>query len=76
MKQLLSISTQYWIGLNDQTTEGRWVWLNGEEATSQTALWSSNQPNGGSREDCGVILTNNLGYDGSCNSAFHAVCEK
>ena len=75
MKQVLSISIEYWTGLNDQATEGRWVWVNGEEATTQTALWDSSQPNGGSREDCGRIYTDNLGYDTSCNNAYYAVCE-
>ena len=77
MRQILSISSDYyWIGLNDQETEGRWVWLNGEEATRQTAMWGSGEPNNlGSGQDCGTIYTNNLGHDISCNHAFHAVCE-
>ena len=76
LKQVLSISSSYWIGLNDQAREGRWVWLNGEVATSQTALWHSGEPNGGSGEDCGRIYTNNLGNDVPCNRAYPAVCEK
>jgi hypothetical protein len=45
-----------WIGLNDLTTEGQWVWSSGEPVTFLN--WAPGEPNNGStlEEDAGQLL--------------------
>ena len=43
----------YWIGLSDKATEGRFQWVNGEQASSTDRnLWRTGQPRGS--HDCVV----------------------
>ena len=61
--QNLSMNNIYfWIGANDIVSEGNWVWLNGERASSSELIWISGQPNNhGGKQDCAVVT----GYPGS-----------
>ena len=45
----------YWIGLNDATTEGTFVWSNGSGATYRN--WNSGQPDNYNNEDYAHIIT-------------------
>ncbi len=44
----------YFIGINDLTTEGTWVWVNGE-AVNYTN-WAAGEPNNSGNEDVGTVL--------------------
>ena len=72
----------YWsVGLNDQRTEGDYVWVS--EQTGVAPTWATGEPSGSStmfdESDCGYISSidgANLMYDGDCglaNSFF--ICE-
>jgi hypothetical protein len=69
-----------WIGLNDQLVEGSFVWDHGEP--NNWNLFNLGEPNGGTRENCALIVTNS--YDGSmygswvdseCGGTYSYVCE-
>ena len=64
-----------WIGANDRTTEGSWVW--DSDKSSMSAIWASGEPNsGGGEEDCG-----NIGHfaeklnDYNCESKQQVACQ-
>ena len=80
--QNLSIGYHYYIGASDMASEGNWVWLNGEPASSTELIWESNQPNGGRNENC-VVLIGTAGrsdkeraHDVPCSNNFLGLCEK
>ena len=51
--QNLSIgNTHFWIGVNDIASEGNWVWVNGERASSSELIWYSGEPDGGRNQNC------------------------
>ena len=62
-----------WIGLNDVTTEGTFVWTSGE-AVSYTN-WASGQPNNSSNSDAVYIYEGGLWDDTTTSSALYAVVE-
>ncbi len=67
-----------WIGLNDRAREMDWVWLDG--VSVGYTHWDRGEPNdGGSGEDCGVIMTSagraSEWDDRACASARPSVCE-
>ena len=73
----------YWIGANDIESEGNWVWINGERASSSELIWRSRQPdNFGGNQDCLLIDSNplssyfGLAYDNWCDSVCPGICEK
>ena len=82
--QNLSINNfKFWIGANDIASEGNWVWLNGERASSSELIWASGQPNNiGGQQDCGIVIgysgSSNVGRaaDESCTSLYQGLCEK
>ena len=54
--QNLSIGNIYfWIGVNDIASEGNWVWVNGERASSSELIWESGQPDAGRNENCVAV---------------------
>ena len=70
-----------WIGLSDNKTEGRFVYLDGAAATQQNTGWRSEQPDdfrGG--EDCVHVfingIFNNTANDWECYENAFALCEK
>ena len=80
--QILSLQSGVWIGLNDKSREGTWVWVNGEKAVVPAAvLWTTGQPNdSGEGQDCGDIVPGNeYAYgtnDLACSTALVGLCEK
>nr|XP_055075152.1 hepatic lectin-like [Misgurnus anguillicaudatus] len=84
------INETHWIGLNDQETEGRWVWVNNqtlEEAgvkfwlikavNSEPNNWTGDNPSG---EDCACLGFErahlNSWFDASCEYKKKFICEK
>ena len=78
----MCIRDRFWLGFNDNASEGNWVWSSGEASTYTN--WNSGEPNNsaaGSGEDCGQIYSNvaphALGYwnDFICTEGLSYVCE-
>lgn len=66
-----------WIGLNDRSVEGSFVWT--KKGTSNFRFWAPNQPNNYTDQDCVHTLGAKKGYtwnDVSCDSYFKFTCFK
>ena len=64
-----------WIGLNDRSVEGSFVWTNKE--ISSFRYWAPKQPNDRNNEDCVHTLGAKHGYtwnDVPCNNCFKFTC--
>ena len=72
--------TNYWIGISDKTSEGRWVYESDGASVAFSIPWRSGQPNGDSDQNC-------LGYysspsqtgesaDYECISGYFSICEQ
>ena len=62
-----------WIGLNDRTTEGTFVWQNGSALGYLNWL---GEPSGGSSENCGNFRqATGFWRDGNCNTNQNSFCE-
>ena len=64
-----------WIGLNDRSVEGSFVWTNKE--LSRFRFWSRNQPNNWKNEDCVHTLGSRGGYtwnDVPCDNCYNFTC--
>ena len=69
-------SVYVWIGLNDMSHEGRWVWVTGEPLTY--IGWSEDEPNNANTgEDCASMWRSSSEWlDHPCLSGdHHVVCE-
>ncbi|XP_023264465.1 macrophage mannose receptor 1-like [Seriola lalandi dorsalis] len=75
------ISTEYyWIGLNDQVTEGAWEWSDGSPFIPYLSYWMQGQPdNWGDEpgEDCGQVVGSSFGQwnDENCNVKRKYICK-
>ncbi|XP_022809481.1 uromodulin-like isoform X2 [Stylophora pistillata] len=64
-----------WIGLNDRSVEGSFVWTNKE--VSKFRFWAPQQPNDWNNQDCVHTLGAKHGYawnDVPCKSCFNFTC--
>ena len=64
-----------WIGLNDRSVEGSFVWTNKE--ISSFRFWASRQPNNWKNEDCVHTLGARHGYtwnDVPCDNCYNYTC--
>ena len=64
-----------WIGLNDRSVEGSFVWTNKE--ISSFRFWAPKQPNDWNNEDCVHTLGVRHGYtwnDVPCDNCFNFTC--
>ena len=72
---MLSIKIGFWIGRNNITSEGSWIWINGERASSSELIRQSREPNDiGGNKDCitvdGIssLSTVGLAWYGPCTT--------
>ena len=72
MHSILVYDGAYWIGLNDFTVEGTFVWTDGTEPSYLD--WNSADPSNGPTEDC-VRLGQRDWWDTSCLLKFPFICE-
>ena len=66
-----------WIGLNDRSVEGSFVWTNKE--ISKFRFWAPQQPNDWKNEDCVHTLGARHGYtwnDVPCTNCYNYTCFK
>jgi hypothetical protein len=67
---------EWWIGYNDRSSEGTWVWDSG--ATSTYTQWAADEPDGGTSENCAELNQKHprTGWvDGDCSTDRRYVCE-
>ncbi|CAM9994962.1 unnamed protein product, partial [Heterosigma akashiwo] len=71
---LLTGGTTAWIGLNDESTEGTYVWADGTSVDYTN--WNSGEPNDwGDSEDCVEITSSGGWNDNSCSTTQGYVCQ-
>ena len=69
--------TNHWIGLNDQSAEGGYIWSDGSPVSYIN--WAEGEPNNyGDGEDCATIVVGNGGTwnDDGCEREKPGVCQK
>jgi hypothetical protein len=66
----------WWIGANDQATEGSFVWPDGTPVSSYTN-WNGGEPNNwGGNEDCTELITGSGKWnDNNCAGGRYFICE-
>ena len=82
--QFLPTNTNFWIGANDIASEGNWMWVNGERASSSELRWRYGQPDsfGNFDEDCVLVHGTPTAsgvpraHDYPCTLKRHGLCEK
>ncbi|CAL1543038.1 unnamed protein product [Lymnaea stagnalis] len=68
----------YWIGLNDQTQENKFSWLD-ETAPATFTYWKTNEPNNANKnENCAYLdgLSGNRWNDAPCNISLRYICQR
>ena len=65
-------NSDFWIGLTDEGSEGRWRWTDGSQ--SAWTNWESGQPNGGSGANCAGIEQQKW-WDTSCSNTRRFMCQ-
>lgn len=74
LKDLVSPSTQAYIGVSDAQTEGRFMYVSGGPLTYSN--WKPGEPNNMKNEDCAVIEGSGKWNDLDCsNSNIFIICE-
>jgi hypothetical protein len=79
-------SNESWLGATDRTTEGTWVWANGQTfwtggvnggpAAGAYVNFTSDEPNDAGGADCLRMIAGGQWRDIACTSSYRAVCEK
>lgn len=65
---------EFWIGLNDKEQEGKYLWIDGTEASYTN--WASGQPNNAGDSDCVKIKSDGKWDDRICSEAYPVLCEE
>jgi len=72
---LLNDDQKAWIGASDTTSEGNWVWLDGED-WGGFEFWRGSNQDGVENENCLLIKDDGRWKDASCNSTRLNICKK
>ncbi|XP_019646417.1 PREDICTED: uncharacterized protein LOC109486943 [Branchiostoma belcheri] len=82
MKNAMDANGDFWIGLNDEVSEGVWSWTD-QSGVSQYSAWAQGEPNNVQNEDCGhynkhgIAGTHqDLWNDNKCDQRFKFICER
>ena len=65
-----------WIGLEDESNEGQWRWIDGRKLRRESAMWRGGQPDGGQGVNCALISNDAMAYDARCADIHLPLCEK
>jgi len=79
-KSVVNDFKRVWVGLTDEITEGRWVFLDGksfDEGAVNVFNWQSERPNVDTSENCAnIFYGDNMMYDYDCDwTGFYGLCE-
>ena len=81
--QKLSINQDYiWIGASDVASEGNWISVNGESASSSELIWDNGEPQNSRSQNYLLMAANpsrsdvGLAHDGFNGTSNHGLCEK
>ncbi|CAL1526614.1 unnamed protein product, partial [Lymnaea stagnalis] len=75
--QNVPYTTYIWIGANDISVEGTWMWEDGGVATELNELWYNDEPDNGTDHDCADIykyFTLSGLYDDVCSKRCPFLC--
>ena len=68
-------NANFWIGLNDISQEGVYVWVSGSTSTYRN--WGTGEPNNSGDEDCTHMISSSTFWnDWPCTRSTPYVCEK
>jgi len=62
-----------WIGIHDNTHEGKWVWTSGQ--TPAFTNWNTGEPNGGTSENCGAVYASGKWNDWAGSNTTRGIVE-
>ena len=66
--------SRHWIGLDDITQEGTFVWEHSGQNLSYSEAWKVGEPNDRNNEDCVVQHRGNWS-DAECDQVYNYICE-
>ncbi|XP_019631553.1 PREDICTED: uncharacterized protein LOC109475387, partial [Branchiostoma belcheri] len=68
--------SHFWFGLNDDNSEGEWVWEDGtpHDISTDWNLWQPGEPNGNDGENCANYYGSDWN-DAPCSSAYKFICQ-
>ncbi|XP_043940479.1 C-type lectin domain family 4 member D-like isoform X2 [Protopterus annectens] len=78
LKRSLANKT-YFIGLSDQSVEGKFQWVDGTDFSATDKFWAISQPTNkttASNDDCVVLQANGMWLDTRCSVQHNWICEK
>jgi hypothetical protein len=70
-----TFGTGLWIGYNDIATENMFVWDSGSASSYTNWDPAYGEPNGGTSENCGLLVASTKWYDVGCFNSFNTLCE-
>ena len=62
-----SYNYDFWIGVSDAYSEGRWLFTNGQPANNLIFSWHYGEPNNDGDEDCVCVYGNKRLNDSGCH---------
>lgn len=76
LENLLSTASisEAWIGLSDILEDGVFRWR--DDTYANFTKWGTNEPNGGTTENCTSISVAYSWRDRGCSTSIHFICEK
>ncbi|XP_062576212.1 macrophage mannose receptor 1-like [Saccostrea cucullata] len=70
-----SFGNKWWIGGTDEESEGTFYWEHSNSTLNYTN-WNRNDPNGGSSENCIVMVSGGVWNDENCDDYLYYICER
>ncbi|XP_078685566.1 uncharacterized protein LOC144918572 [Branchiostoma floridae x Branchiostoma belcheri] len=76
LKNAVNKISHFWFGLNDENSDGEWVWEDGtpHDISTDWNLWQPGEPNGNEGENCANYYGSGWN-DAPCSSAYKFICQ-